>query len=188
MKIFPQGNFLVASMPVVCVRPPTQQQSPPLTTSVLPNDRVVPSSLFLTDDDTPVDPPTTFPIDSDPDLPDSIVDDSLGVTDDSVHLEKDPDDLFSTDDTSVDRTGLSIPRDPMSPCSVTFGPVHDLHWTHHGTSSLSFEHLVQRLCTTHLATKTARLLTVPSSEIHCQMQTHSSMGHDLRHTSGSSGL
>ena len=80
-------DFIVVPVPPKSslVRPPTQQQSPPLTTSVLPNDRVVPSSLFLTDDDTPIDPPTTFPIDSDPDLPDSIVDDSLGITDDSIY-------------------------------------------------------------------------------------------------------
>ena len=127
----PHKSSTVGSLP--------QQQSQPVATSVLPRDRVVPSSLFLTDDDTPFDPPTTFPNNSDPDLPDSIVDDSLGLTDDSVGLDKDPDDLLPTDDTSPDHAALSIPRDPLGPCSVTFGPVHGLHWTHHGTSTLTFE-------------------------------------------------
>ena len=57
--------------------------------------------------------------------------------DDSVGLDKDPDDLPSTDDAPLDRAALSIPRDPLGPCSVTFGPVHDLHWTHQGVSTLT---------------------------------------------------
>ena len=104
---------------------------------------MVPSSLFLTDDDIPFDPPTTSPKNSDPDLPDSIVDDSLGLTDDSVGLDSDHDDLPSIDEAPPDiaafDTALTIPRDPLGPCSVTFGPIHDLHKTHQGVSTRTFE-------------------------------------------------
>ena len=104
---------------------------------------MVPSSLFLTDDDIPFDLPSTSPNNDDPDLPDSIVDDSLGFTDDSVGLDSDLDDLPSTDEAPPDvaaiDTTLTIPRDPLGPCSVTFGPVHDLHKTHQDASTHTFE-------------------------------------------------
>ena len=113
-------DFIVVPVPPkpTPVRPPPQQQSQPIATSVLPSDRVVPSSPFLTDDDTPFDPPTTFPNNSDTDLKDSIVDDSLGSTDDSVGLDNDLDDLPSTDDAPLDvtafDTALTIPREALT--------------------------------------------------------------------------
>ena len=128
----PHKSSTVSSLP--------QQQSQPVAASVLPRDRVVPS---LTDNDIPFDPPTTSPNNGDPDLPDSIVDDSLGLTDDSVGLASDLDELPSTDeappDVAVINTALTIPRDPLDPCPVTFGPVHDLHETHQGASTRTFE-------------------------------------------------
>ena len=104
---------------------------------------MVPSSLFLTDNDIPLDPPTTSPNNGDPDLPDSIVNDSLGLMDDSVGLDSDLDELPSTNeappDVAANDTALTIPRDPLGPCSVTFGPVHDLHETHQGALTSTFK-------------------------------------------------
>ena len=128
-----------------------QQQSPLVAASVLPGARVVPQSLFLTDNDAPFDPPdtpiqpmtTNPPHTGDPDLPDSIVDDSLGLTDDSAGLDSDLDELPSTGEVPPDvatiDTALTNSRDPHGPCSVTFGPVHDLHETHQGVLTRNFE-------------------------------------------------
>ena len=94
--------------------------------------------------DTPINPMTTNPPnDVDPDLPDSIVDDSLGLTDDSAGLDSDPDELPSTgkvppDVVTID-TALTNSRDPHGPCTVTFGLVHDLHETHQGVLKRTFE-------------------------------------------------
>ena len=65
----------------------------------MPSARVIPQSLFLTDTDPhlespdpPSDPKMTNPLDiGDPDLIDSIVNDSLGFTDDNAGLDSDPD-------------------------------------------------------------------------------------------------
>ena len=84
-------------------------------------------------------PPNT----GDSDLPDSIVDDSLSLTDDSAGLDSDLDELPSTgevppDVATIDKA-LTNSRDPHGPCSVTFGPVHELHETHQGVLTRNFE-------------------------------------------------
>ena len=65
------------------------------------------------------------------------------MTDDSIGLDTDHDDLPSIDEAPPDiaafDTALTIPRDPLGPCSVTFGPIHDLHKTHQGVSTHTFE-------------------------------------------------
>ena len=114
----PRKSSTVSSLP--------QQQSQPVAASVLHGARVVPQSLFLTDNDVPLDPPETSinpltkpPNTGDPDQPDSIVDDSLGLTDDSAGLDSDLDELPSTDEVPPDvaavDTALAISRDPLGP-------------------------------------------------------------------------
>ena len=60
----------------------------------------------------------------DPDLSDSIANDSLGLTDDSACLDSGPDELPSTGEVPPDvatiDTALTNSRDPHGPCTVTF--------------------------------------------------------------------
>ena len=138
----PHKSSTVSSLP--------QQQSQPVAVSVLPGARVVPSSLFLTENDipldlpdTPINPLTKPPNTGDPDLQDPIIDDSLGLTDDSAGLDSDIGELPSTKEVPPDvaaiDTALTISRDPLDPYSVIFGPVHELHEFHQGVLTRNFE-------------------------------------------------
>jgi hypothetical protein len=142
----------------VTVTSPPQQQSTLVPALELSSARVVPPSLFLTDtddhqepsnpplelQDLPSDPPSTNPLDT----ADSIIDDSLGSTDDNASLHSDPDEPQLSDelpsdvvaaDMNVADTALVNPREPRGPCAVTFGSIHDLHETHQGVSTKAFE-------------------------------------------------
>ena len=143
----PRKSSKVISLP--------QQQSLLVEASALPDARVVPQSLFLTENDVPLNPPatpinpkTTNPLDfGDPDLSDSIIDDSVASSDDDAGLDSDPDELPLTDEVPPDvvstDTVLTNSRDPHGPCAVTFGPVHDLHETHQGVLRRIFEKCFQ---------------------------------------------
>jgi len=181
----------------VTVTSPPQQQSTLVPALELSSARVVPPSLFLTDtddhqepsnpplelQDLPSDPPSTNPLDT----ADSIIDDSLGSTDDNASLHSDPDEPQLSDelpsdvvaaDMNVADTALVNPREPRGPCAVTFGSIHDLHETHQGVStkpSKNASHLqkVPTLSITHLAilpTRPTRVLMDPSSMIHCYLR------------------
>jgi len=101
---------------------------------------VVPQSLFLTENDAPLNPPatpinpkTTNPLDfGDPDLSDSIIDDSVASSDDDAGLDSDPDELPPTDEVPHDvvttDTVLTNSRDPHGPVNsktVHYPPEYD---------------------------------------------------------------
>ena len=89
--------------------------------------------------DSPSDPKSTNPLDT----VDSIIDDSLGSTDDNAGLDSDPDEPQLPNEMPVDiaaaDTALVNTRDPHGPCAVTFGSIHDLHETHQGVLTNAFE-------------------------------------------------
>jgi hypothetical protein len=129
--------------------------------------RAIPQSLFLTEDNSSADSPLpsihptpnveqagviTFlvPANDNPDLHESSIDDSLDPSDGHHDFGSDCDGLPGNDSHQDDDVHLNSPspyddviptnsRDSAGPCTVTFGPAYDLHETHQGVFTESFE-------------------------------------------------
>lgn len=122
--------------------------------------RVIPQSLFLTADNSSSDSPlpsihsssnvdqagvvtSLVPDNDNPDLHESSIDDSPGPSEENHDFGNDLDGLPQTDNDHLHAPSQddipSNPRDPTTPCAVTFGPAYDLHETHQGVLTDNFE-------------------------------------------------